>query len=191
MKFYVTDQSFQFEKLLEELKSLAVMTFEKKNLVEKISSVKIDSRKKIDELDLAFFFDYQIFPKTIMKYQTQWELEKRSMRVGDTVLQQVNILPFTFFPKIIFGARITSIIAERGRKGFSYTTLEGHAEKGESIFVMEQTDEGIQFRIRTFSVPGNWLTRILAPIFSVPYQSYCTRKATKNVRQQMKGSNNN
>jgi uncharacterized protein (UPF0548 family) len=108
------------------------------------------------------------------------------MRIGDTILQQVFIPPLRHFSqKIIFSVRITSIIDEPQRKGFGYSTLQGHVEKGESTFTVEQGDGGLTFTIRTYSEPGNFLAKLLGPFFSVPYQAYCTRQALENVKQKM------
>ena len=108
------------------------------------------------------------------------------MKIGDTILQQAFIPPTkTFSQKIVFGVRINSIIDEAKRKGFSYVTIEGHVEKGESIFTIEKSQGGLIFEIKTFSEPGNLLTRIVGPIFTVPYQTYCTRTALENVKRQI------
>ncbi|HYI77464.1 MAG TPA: DUF1990 family protein, partial [Chryseolinea sp.] len=80
---------------------------------------------------------------------------------------------------------VNSIIDEDGRKGFSYVTIEGHVEKGESTFTIEQSGQGLTFKIRTFSEPGNLLTKLVGPIFTVPYQTYCTRRALENVKKQI------
>ncbi len=81
------------------------------------------------------------------------------MQIGDTILQQVFIPPVKqFSKKIIFGVRINAIINEAVRIGFSYETLEGHVEKGESTFTIEEIEGNIIFKIHTFSEPGSWLT---------------------------------
>ena len=108
------------------------------------------------------------------------------MKIGDTILQQVFIPPTkTFSQKIVFGVRINSIIDEAERTGFSYETIEGHVEKGESTFTIEKGDGGLIFKIETFSEPGNLLTKLVGPIFTVPYQTYCTRTALENVKRQI------
>jgi len=83
------------------------------------------------------------------------------MQIGDTILQQALIPPTRrFSQKIIFGVRINKNIDETDRKGFSYETIEGHVEKGESAFTVEQTAQGLIFKIQTFSEPGNLLTKL-------------------------------
>ena len=77
------------------------------------------------------------------------------------------------------------IIDQADKKGYSYETLEGHVEKGVSTFTVEQLDNKIVFKIQTYSTPGNILTKLLGPIFSVPYQTFCTKTALKNVKRQL------
>jgi uncharacterized protein (UPF0548 family) len=121
-----------------------------------------------------------------MTFMTQWELEKRTMKIGDTILQQALIPPTKFFSqKITFGVRINKIINEENKKGFSYETIEGHVEKGESTFTVEQEKSKMIFKIQTFSEPGNLLTNVVGPIFTLPYQAYCTRRALDNVKHQI------
>ena len=73
---------------------------------------------EVQELNTDFFFDYKIFPGSIMSYLTQWNFEKRQMQIGDTIVQQAFIPPFRHLPqKIIFGVRINDIINEPARIG--------------------------------------------------------------------------
>jgi hypothetical protein len=76
-------------------------------------------------------------------------------------------------------------INQPSKKGFSYETLEGHVEKGISTFTIEQLNNELIFKIQTYSTPGNFLTRLLRPVFSVPYQTFCTRKALRHVKRQI------
>lgn len=186
MKIYLTDQTDNFNKLVKELITKPVMTFDKTKLKAKTSTIDIATEKRLDQINLAFLFDYKIFPSTIMTFATQWGVEKREMKVGDTILQQAFIPPVkTFSQKIIFGVRITQIIDGTDSKGFCYKTIEGHVEKGESTFVIENSDRGLIFKIKTFSEPGNLLTKLVGPFLTVPYQTYCTRKALENVKRQI------
>ncbi|MCH7723556.1 MAG: DUF1990 family protein [Bacteroidetes bacterium] len=162
------------------------MTYDKNRLTEKTSIIHIGTTKKIDTLNLQFLFDYKIFPVHIMTYLTEWNNEKRKIKIGDTIIQQVYLPPTkTFSQKLIFGVRINEIIDQPDKKGFSYETLEGHVEKGVSTFTIEQTEKETIFKIHTFSTPANFLTKLLGSIFSVPYQTFCTNTALKNVKQQI------
>lgn len=187
MNIYLTDQTNKFPQHLDKLLRISVMTYDKEKLVEKVTTADIDTAKSFADLDLNFLFDYKIFPNKILTFITQWNFEQRTMKVGDTIVQQVYIPPFgQLSQKIIFGVRINEVINEPTRKGFSYETLSGHVEKGVSTFTVEQTaDKKIIFKVQTFSKPGNILTQLIGPIFSVPYQTYCTRQAINNVKRQL------
>ncbi len=162
------------------------MDYDKSRLTNKISTIDIDTTKKLDQLNLDFLFDYQIFPDNIMIFNREWTDQSRKMKIGDTIAQQVYIPPTrTFSQKIIFGVRVNEIIDQADKKGFSYETLEGHVEKGVSIFTVEQLDNKVIFKVQTYSTPGNVLTKLLGPVFSVPYQTFCTKTALKNVKRQL------
>ena len=186
MKIYLTDQKNKFKLHLDFLKDKKVMDYDKTLLKEKTTIIKINTSKNIDQLNLDFLFDYQIFPDNIMTFKNEWTDENRKMKIGDTIAQQVYIPPTkTFSQKIIFGVRINEVIDQENRKGFSYETLDGHVEKGISTFTVEQLDNKIVFKIQTYSTPGNILTKLLGPIFSVPYQTFCTNAALKNIKRQL------
>ena len=186
MKIYLKNQKYKFNQHLELLIPKKVMDYTKSRLAEKITTIDIDTNKTIDQLNLDFLFDYKIFPDNIMSYKTQWSYDKRKMNVGDTIVQQVFIPPSkAFSQKIIFGVRINEIIDQKDKKGFSYETLEGHVEKGISIFTVEQIDKKVIFKIQTYSTPGNFLSKFLASIFSLPYQKFCTKSALKNVKRHL------
>lgn len=189
MKLYFTDQSPFFHKHLLWLQQQPVISYNKQELVEKETSITVNHPKNLAAIDHHFLFDYRIFPPHIMSGYTQWEAENRKIQVGDTIVQQAYLPPYKNLSlKILFGVRINEIITTPERIGFSYETLEGHVEKGISTFTLEQTkDNQILFKIHTFSQPGNWLSRLAGPVFSVPYQTYCTRQALQHVKQQMEG----
>ncbi len=190
MKIYLTDQAKSFSRHLDFLMRQPIMKYSRSKLIEKTTVIPIDTTKELQELNTDFFFDYKIFPSNIMTYLTQWGFEKREMQIGDTIVQQAFIPPFrTVSQKIIFGVRISDIITEPTRIGFSYETLSGHVEKGISIFTIERTaDQYTIFKVHTFSQPGNLLTKLVGPIFSVPYQTFCTRQGLLNVKRQLESS---
>ena len=162
------------------------MKYDKKELIEKVTAIPLALNTDIQNLDLDFFFDYKIFPNNIMTSWTQWQDEGRSMKIGDTILQQVFLPPTKVFSqKVIFGVRICDIIDTADKRGFSYETLSGHVEKGISTFAIEKRIDKFEFVIHTFSKPGNFLTALLGPIFSIPYQTFCTKAALKNVKRQL------
>lgn len=185
MQIFLKDQRNSLNRHLEYLKIKKVMPYDISQLTEKISEIEINSSAARVEAAGTLLFGYQIFPEKIMIYKTEWEAENRKMQPGDTIVQQIYIPPVrTFSQKIIFGVRVKEIIDQSGKIGFSYETLEGHVEKGISTFTIEEQQGKAVFRIQTFSKPGNLLTRLLGPVFSVPYQTYCTNEALKNVKRQ-------
>lgn len=186
MKIYLTDQKRKLKKHLEFLKTSTVMSYNKTRLTEKTTTIDIKTNQKLDIINLDFLFDYQIFPDSIMTFKTQWTDENRKMKIGDTIAQQVYFPPTKIFSqKIIFGVRINEIIDQADKKGFSYETLEGHVEKGISTFTVEQLEDKLVFKVQTYSTPGNILTKLLGPIFFVPYQTFCTKTALNNVKRQI------
>lgn len=186
MKIFLTNQSQKFKSHLDILKKCQVMKYNKSDLKETITIKNLETNKKLNELDLQFLFDYLIFPEKIMSYYVEWKDENRKMKIGDTIVQQVYLPPILYFSqKIIFGVRINEIIHEENRIGFSYETLDGHVEKGVSTFTIELISDKLIAKIHTFSSSGNILTKLLGPIFSVPYQKYCTKLALNNIKQQI------
>ena len=190
MKIYFTDQSEYFPQHLKRLKRESKIDDVCSNLNEKITRIEVRSQTSFDAINLAFLFAYKIFPKQIMTFLSEWEFENREMRVGDTIVQQAFIPPFPkISKKIIFGVRINEIIREKNRVGFSYETLKEHVEMGMSTFTVERDfNSKTIFKIHTFSKPGNLLTKIAGPFFSVPYQAYCTRQGLINVKRQLENS---
>lgn len=186
MKVYLHDQASSFPAHLNFLKMQPVSDYDPAGLTEKTSSIIINTNKELAKLETGFFFEYKIFPPRIMSFLTQWAYEKRKMNIGDTIVQQAFIPPFNFLSqKIVLGVRISEIINEPNRIGFSYETIRGHVETGVSTFTIEKIAGNTVFKIHTFSKPGTLLSKIAGPFFSIPYQSYCTRKALKYVKQQL------
>ncbi|MDN5202823.1 DUF1990 family protein [Fulvivirgaceae bacterium BMA10] len=181
MKIFLIDQKHKLPEHLDRLKSVSIMSYEQAKLKEQVSTIELAQNFK--KVNRKILFDYRIFPQRIMTFLTQWRYENREIRQGDTIVQQVYIPPLIdFSQKIIFGVRIKEVIDETNRFGFSYETLEGHVERGISTFTMEQGGDRTIFKIHTFSTPGNILTKLIGPVFSRPYQSYCTKAALRNFR---------
>ncbi len=186
MKIFLRDQQHKFKQHLNFFKSKEVMSYEAKLLTEKTTYVSLNTTKALNELDLDCLFNYQIFPNNIMSHLAQWNDENRKMKVGDTIVQQVYLPPTKILSqKIVFAVRINQIIDEPNIKGFSYETLQGHVEKGSSTFTIEQTETELLFKIKTFSKPGNILTTLLGPFFSLPYQRFCTKSALNRIKEQL------
>ncbi len=187
MKLYLSDQSANFNKHLNLLKTKAVMSYEIALLKESSSTKVIDIKIPFEKINIDPFFDYQIFPENILTSLPEWKMENRKMKSGDTIVQQVHIPPSKLFSqKLIFGVRIKEIITLENKKGYSYETLEGHVEKGISTFTIEKLENNkIIFKIHTLSIPGNTLSKLLGSCISVPYQNFCTAKALENIKQKL------
>lgn len=87
MKVYIKNQLNNLTNHLNDLKSKPVMKYDKDKLIEKITETKLDTNKPLDELNLDFFFDYNIFPNNILIFKTQWNNENRKMEIGDSIIQ--------------------------------------------------------------------------------------------------------
>lgn len=186
MDIYLKDQKKNFENQLNSLKKRSICRYNPARLIQKVTTTTILNSKKLSELPLSFFFEYNIFPDYIMTSFCEWTIEKRHMAIGDTILQQVFIPPFKPFSlKIIIGVRISNIIDEPKRLGFSYETLEGHIEKGSSDFIIEERNNAITFSIHTFSKPQNVCMNLLRSVITMPYQDFCTHEALYKVRKQL------
>ncbi|MEZ4937011.1 MAG: DUF1990 family protein [Crocinitomicaceae bacterium] len=186
MRIYLKNQNKNYFKHLAFFKSEKVIPYDQNQLKEVISEVQLVTKLEFEHLNFSILFEYNIFPKNILEGFGQWQEENRSMQVGDTLVQQIFIPPNPkWSQKIITGVRISEIIDKADCKGFSYETLEGHVEKGISTFTIERRQNCIYFKIHTYSSPGNFLSKLLGPVFSRPYQKYSTKKALENFKRKM------
>ena len=183
MRIFIKDQTKKLQSHLDELKQVSVMKYNIGHLRAKSSTIAVGSATSPIKLKRSFLSDYDIFPASIMTSLAEWNVAEREMQVGDTIVQQVYLPPTPVFSqKVVFGVRVCEIIDEPKRMSFSYETLEGHVEKGISTFVLEESERGLEFTIQTHSTPGTPLATLLGPVFSVPYQAYCTRRALEYVK---------
>lgn len=60
--------------------------------------------------------------------------------------------------------RIVAVVDEPSRFGFAYGTLPAHPESGEELFMVEQREEGVWFRIAVFSRPHQLVARVASPV---------------------------
>ena len=90
MKIYLRDQKYKFKQHLDFLKTRKIMDYDKTRLIEKVTTIDIDTPRKIGQVNLDFIFDYQIFPKHVMTFKAQWMDENRKMKLGDTVIFPIN-----------------------------------------------------------------------------------------------------
>lgn len=181
MKIYLVEQRKRFNTHLKYFKSKVVMNTASSKLRAKNTEIVTNSPYR-EDFAVAILNAYQIFPESIITAYCEWKLTNREIRPGDVIVQQVYLPPLKRFSvKAIMGVRVREVIMEADRVGFSYETLNGHAERGTSTFTIEKRGEGTVFRIQTFSRPANPLFGFLAR----PYQAFCTRKALHNVKRQL------
>ncbi|MBA3827723.1 MAG: DUF1990 family protein [Taibaiella sp.] len=190
MLIYLNDQSAKLCKHLQKFQLLPVIPYNIGQLKEKKASISITCNEELKELSLNFLFDYLVFPDNILTACTQWAYEQRNMQTGDIIVQQIYFPPFKIISqKIVAGVRIKEIFKEDRLMGFSYETLQGHIEKGISSFLISKTNGYINFAIHTHSKPNNVILDLLSPLFSSPYQDYCTRKALQQMKELFKKEN--
>jgi len=58
-----------------------------------------------------------------------------------------------------YGCRILRVIDEPTRFGFIYGTIQGHAERGEEVFLVRQNTDGtVTYSLFAMSRPGRWFS---------------------------------
>lgn len=148
---------------------------------ERRSTIGLGCPGPIRQWRTGFLFDYEVFPPWIMRFDAEWKKAGRKMATGDLIIQRALMPPIGFGLCLEFAVRIREIFDQLDRLGFSYETLEGHAEGGVSEFSFCERDGGIQFEIHTLSGRGNWLARAAKDVATLPYQAWCTQRALKAV----------
>ncbi|WP_394429870.1 DUF1990 family protein [Streptomyces sp. SGAir0957] len=77
--------------------------------------------------------------------------------------------------------RVVRVVRDADRTGFAYGTLPGHPERGEEAFLVTRDADGtVWFRIRAFSRPGRWYTRMAGPVGRA-VQGWATRRYLRAV----------
>ena len=170
--------------LIPKFKVLPLSFADHSQLREKESFIEIPGRrllKDLEGLDFSFLFDYDVFPHTIMDHVSEWQTLGRRMEIGDIIVQQVNFPPVLATVRLIFGVRILEIFRSSTKVGFSYGTLQGHAEQGAAEFFFRIQDDRLQGVVHTFSLSSFFLGRLVAPVLVHPYQQYCAYKALERM----------
>ena len=108
MKIYLRNQTKYLKTHLENLKLQEIIKYDKSQLKEKTTFVHINTNKDIQKLDTKLFWEYNIFPKNIMNFLTEWNDQKRQMQIGDTIVQQAFIPPVGSPFLVQFKSRIFS-----------------------------------------------------------------------------------
>ncbi len=82
-------------------------------------------------------------------------------QVGTVVSQLIGIRGFG----MVAPCKVVYVVEEADRRGFAYGTLPGHPESGEESFLVSVLDdESVVFELRSFSRPGNVISRIGKPV---------------------------
>jgi hypothetical protein len=141
----------------------------------------VDSVADLQVCNVAFLFNYDIFPASILHFAAEWQTNERTMRKGDVIVQQAALPPLRLSVKCIFAVRILAIERSAQRMSFQYGTLQGHPESGVSEFALTLIEHNLSVSIQTLSQPGLRLSRIVEPFFTLPYQQYCTNRALEHM----------
>ena len=142
----------------------------------------------VNDYDLRFLFCYDIFPPRILKFFGEWERESRTMRPGDVIVQQSQVVPLSFAPKLIFSVRVLSVRQSASEAGFSYGTLQGHPEAGTNDFSILISKNMLLAAIETYAGPGLLLTRLLWPFVEL-YVNSVNRRALMRMKTRFLESN--
>ncbi len=129
-----------------------------------------------------FLFRYEIFPENILRAWGEWQGESRSMRPGDTIVQEAAMPPFPWGARLLFGARVTEVIRSPIAALFSYATLSSHAETGVNTFGLRLDKGEIVAWISSRAEPGNPLMRLAGP-FVMRYADWCKEQAVELMLQ--------
>ncbi|MFJ9040093.1 DUF1990 family protein [Streptomyces sp. NPDC102406] len=82
---------------------------------------------------------------------------------GDDVREGADVVLRALWLRI--PCRVVRVVRDTTCVGFAYGTLPGHPECGEEAFLVERDADGsVWFRIRAFSRPGRWYTRVAGPV---------------------------
>src|SRR5438128_1667684 len=96
--YSLTDCSRDFPRLLAGLEHAHVSFTSTDHLPEAVTTRSVRLQRapsSLKELDLSFFWHYEVFPTNILTFFGRWQMERRSMQVGDTILQQAYLPPIS------------------------------------------------------------------------------------------------
>jgi len=185
MKVFLLDPRARLLDFLPDFKVRPLSYDSHTSLREKETSIAIPGGENIRDLreyQFDFLFSYDIFPKNILQAAGEWQQHGRTMQVGDVIVQQAYLPPLALSVKCVFAVKVLQIFREANKVGFSYGTLKGHAEMGVSEFYLSLQDGVLRATIHTHSYPGIFLTRLVAPVLTLPYQQYCSNQALLRIR---------
>jgi hypothetical protein len=111
-------------------------------LPRRVSTIALDSREQDARRVAGCLFEYDIFPRQVMTSLSQWSAERRTMQVGDVIVQHVYLpafLPFAI--KLVFGVRVTDVFESSTCAGFSISDSGGTCGRG-AFDVCRSTERG-------------------------------------------------
>ena len=77
---------------------------------------------------------------------------------------------------VVETVQVVRVVRESRRRGFAYGTLPEHPLIGEEAFVVEwNTDDSVEFVVRSFSRPNGWGWTLLWPAMRVARQVFIRR----------------
>jgi len=141
----------------------------------------------LDDERTAFLFRYEVFPQRVLRFYGEWQGEGRSMREGDTIVQEAAMPPFNWGARLLFGARVTEIKRGPDEVSFSYATLESHAETGVNTFGFRLEGGQVVARITSRAEPGNTLMRLAGPAV-MRYADWCKAVAADLMLRRFLGA---
>lgn len=145
----------------------------------RVTAVRCDLR----QCNLDWFFRYQIFPMSLLRFYGQWQAEDREMAPGDAVAQEAHVPPGPLGLKLLFGVRVLSVYRSVNAAGFRYGTICGHPEIGTNEFSFSSDNDGVVVMIRTRARFGLAITRLFA--FAIrPYVAFANRVALRRMTEQ-------
>jgi hypothetical protein len=106
---------------------------------------------------------YEVFPPSWVS----GVLRRAPVEAGDTYGISYHFLPGI---DLFFGGRVMAAFdgpeGDVWRAGFTFRTLRGHPELGEETFWVEKdlASGVVRAGLRSWSRPGHWLTRLVAPL---------------------------
>ncbi len=167
--------------------SVSVPNLSKLNVIE--AEVELGYRGSIHSADIEFLFSYNIFPRRVMDFVSEWSICGRRMRVGDLIIQRAFMPPLGAGICLEFAVRVTRVFESGSCRGFEYVSLEGHPEAGTSRFCIKPADPFAKFCIRTESSPGTPISSWASGFFTNRYQKWCTMQAIQKVKTEFQKKN--
>lgn len=174
---------------IESAKRLATNFADHTPLPVRSTAIELGANAPLSKWNTEFFFDYQIFPAKVLRFCGEWQPHQRTMRVGDIIVQRLQIPPYVPCCSLEFAVRIRSVVRDANRYSFAYETLVGHAECGVAEFILELQNDTLVFRIQTHSQPGIWMPKFADQWIAIPFQTWCTQQAMQQVRRRFRSDN--